>query len=281
MQNLIEDPDVDALYIALPNSLHAQWTDQRARGGQARAVREAALRDAGRYRARARDRQADRDAALGGFRLPVQRAHAARQVAARRWRDRRVARDPVRLPLPGQPAGQHQAVGRSGGRRAARRRLLSGPASAGVLRRARQRLGRLRARRRRRPGRRPREPPAGDRHRHLGQPRLPGRPAAAAVLRDAPRLRHVLQAARHDRPDPPEQPVPPRARRPGHALPGRRGSCRMGSGRSDPSFTPALRHINAVLAGTEQPRLLALETSLATARALHDLAASFGGTHQG
>src|SRR4029077_13263854 len=34
---------------------------------------------------------------------------------------------------------------------------------------------------------------------------------------------------------------------------------------SDPSFTPALRHINAVLAGTEQPRLLALETSLATA----------------
>ncbi len=44
---------------------------------------------------------------------------------------------------------------------------------------------------------------------------------------------------------------------------------------SDPSFTPALRHINAALAGTEQPRLLALETSLATARALHDLAASF------
>ena len=45
----------------------------------------------------------------------------------------------------------------------------------------------------------------------------------------------------------------------------------------DPSFTPALRHINAALAGTEQPRLLALDTSLATARALHDLAASFSG----
>lgn len=42
---------------------------------------------------------------------------------------------------------------------------------------------------------------------------------------------------------------------------------------SEPSFTPALRHINAVLAGAEQPRLLALQTSLTTARALHDLAA--------
>jgi hypothetical protein len=30
-----------------------------------------------------------------------------------------------------------------------------------------------------------------------------------------------------------------------------------------------------VLAGTEQPRLLALQTSLTTARALHDLAASW------
>ena len=43
---------------------------------------------------------------------------------------------------------------------------------------------------------------------------------------------------------------------------------------SEPSFTPALRHINAVLAGAEEPRLLALETSLLTARALNDLAAS-------
>ena len=42
---------------------------------------------------------------------------------------------------------------------------------------------------------------------------------------------------------------------------------------SEPSFTGALRHINAVLAGAEQPRLLAVDTSLATARALHDLAA--------
>jgi predicted dehydrogenase len=44
---------------------------------------------------------------------------------------------------------------------------------------------------------------------------------------------------------------------------------------AEPSFTAAIRHIDAVVAGTEQPRLLAVETSLVTARALHDLAASW------
>jgi predicted dehydrogenase len=41
------------------------------------------------------------------------------------------------------------------------------------------------------------------------------------------------------------------------------------------SFTAAIRHINAVVRGDEEPRFLAIETSLATALALHDLAASF------
>jgi predicted dehydrogenase len=43
----------------------------------------------------------------------------------------------------------------------------------------------------------------------------------------------------------------------------------------EPSFTPAIRHINAVIMGAEEPRMLALDTSLATARALNDLARSF------
>jgi hypothetical protein len=42
----------------------------------------------------------------------------------------------------------------------------------------------------------------------------------------------------------------------------------------EPAFTAALRHINAAIAGQEQPRLLAVDTSLATARALHDLASA-------
>jgi predicted dehydrogenase len=41
-----------------------------------------------------------------------------------------------------------------------------------------------------------------------------------------------------------------------------------------PSFSPAIAHIQRVLAGDEQPRMLATENSLATARALHDLAAA-------
>lgn len=42
----------------------------------------------------------------------------------------------------------------------------------------------------------------------------------------------------------------------------------------EPAFAAALRHINAALAGEEEGRLLATETSLTTARALHDLAAA-------
>jgi predicted dehydrogenase len=47
------------------------------------------------------------------------------------------------------------------------------------------------------------------------------------------------------------------------------------AGADEPSFTPAIRHINAVIMGAEEPRMLALDTSLAMARALNDLARSF------
>ena len=42
----------------------------------------------------------------------------------------------------------------------------------------------------------------------------------------------------------------------------------------EPSFTAAIRHIQAVVRGDQAPRQLATETSLASARALHDLHAS-------
>jgi predicted dehydrogenase len=47
-----------------------------------------------------------------------------------------------------------------------------------------------------------------------------------------------------------------------------------GTGRDQYSFTAAVRHIQAVVSGEEQPRLLAADTSLGSARALHDLHAS-------
>jgi len=40
---------------------------------------------------------------------------------------------------------------------------------------------------------------------------------------------------------------------------------------AEPSFTPAIRHINAAICGAEPPRLTAVQTSLALARALSDL----------
>src|SRR5215467_5412622 len=40
------------------------------------------------------------------------------------------------------------------------------------------------------------------------------------------------------------------------------------------SFAPLTRHINAVLLGEQEPRLLAVDTALPTARALHELAGS-------
>jgi predicted dehydrogenase len=50
-----------------------------------------------------------------------------------------------------------------------------------------------------------------------------------------------------------------------------------GTGPNRHSFTPIIQHIHAVMAGTEAPRLLAVDTSLGSARALRDLAASAAG----
>jgi predicted dehydrogenase len=55
---------------------------------------------------------------------------------------------------------------------------------------------------------------------------------------------------------------------------GREPVSHPGLGRDQHSFTPAIRHIQAVIRGEEEPRLLAVDTSLGSARALHDLSRS-------
>ena len=55
---------------------------------------------------------------------------------------------------------------------------------------------------------------------------------------------------------------------------GREPVTHPGLGRDQYSFTAAVRHIQAVVSGAEQPRLLAVDTSLGSARALHDLSHS-------
>ena len=52
----------------------------------------------------------------------------------------------------------------------------------------------------------------------------------------------------------------------------------LSAGADEPSFTAAIRHINAVIRGEEGPRLLAVDTSLPMAKALDDLAQSFSHT---
>lgn len=55
---------------------------------------------------------------------------------------------------------------------------------------------------------------------------------------------------------------------------GREPVTHTGTGAGQHPFTAAIRHIQAVVRGEEEPRLLAVDTSLGSARALHDLAAS-------
>ena len=57
---------------------------------------------------------------------------------------------------------------------------------------------------------------------------------------------------------------------------GRESETSAAAARAEPSFSAAIRHIQAVLGGAEEPRQLAIDTSLPTAQALHDLHAQLG-----
>jgi hypothetical protein len=110
-----------------------------------------------------------------------------------------------------------------------------------------------------------------DRRQRNGQAlRLPGRPAAAVLT-----LRRSLEGTAgrihlsnpfHPGPADTYQVIAPRSEP--ASFPATAGEA---------SFTAAIRHIDAVLAGDEEPRLLAIDTPLSTARGLHDLTESFTG----
>ena len=57
---------------------------------------------------------------------------------------------------------------------------------------------------------------------------------------------------------------------------GRESETSAAATHAEPSFSAAIRHIQAVLGGAEEPRQLAIDTSLPTAQALHDLHAQLG-----
>ena len=76
-EELLADPAIEAVYISLPEHAPLRVVDPGRRGGQARAVREAALPAPGRGRGRLRRGGAHRPAALGGVHVPPQPADRA------------------------------------------------------------------------------------------------------------------------------------------------------------------------------------------------------------
>ena len=123
--------------------MHCRVVDQGARGGQARAVREAALA-ARRREVEAAFDAADRvgPAAERGVHVPPQPADEAREGARRRRRDRRAAARPLHVQLLALRRGQHPAAHGRRGRRADGRRLLHRQRLAALRRRARARVRR-------------------------------------------------------------------------------------------------------------------------------------------
>ncbi len=90
-----------------------------------------------------------------------------------------------------------------------------------------------------------------------------------------PRVQHLHQAARDRGQIHVTNPFHPTAEdRFEVRAAGREPVTQPGLGEDRNSFTGAVRHIQAVVRGEEEPRLLAVDTSLGSARALHDLTAS-------
>ena len=206
---------------------------------------------------------ADRDPALGGVLVSVPRAVRAGQALVADGEIGELMEINPTSTSSSAP-GQHPVLPRAAGRRAARRRLLPGPARPRAFRlRARVRLG------------------AG----HVGRPRTstwtPGacsttRPGGGCCCRAA----SAAATTRSPRWKAPSGQI--HLSNPFH--PGPADSYQIIAGRAEPrtfpaapdelSFTAIIRHINAVLRGEQEPRLLATDTALAPARALHELAES-------
>jgi predicted dehydrogenase len=282
-QNLIEDPEIDALYIALPNSLHADWTIAALRAGKPVLCEKplcGTLADTERVLAVARETRTllweafvfpfnehmDRIRALvadgdigelrevqSDFHFPVSRPENIRMSADLQGGALRdVGCYPVRLAQ--ELFGEHESawaahvIGGTPGSALpdGSPDALGAPGTPGVDVETWGSLGY-----------------PGDRRLLLSCGLRRSRDTFSRLLGTAGQIQaqNLFHSGAGDRVT---------LIQPG---PGGDKVTDFPATRDEPPFTPALRHINAVLTGEAEPRLLALDTSLVTARALHDLAA--------
>ena len=128
-RGLIDDPDVDALYIPLPNALHGEWTIIALRAGKPVLCEKPLTGSAAETEQVLAVARETGTPLWEAFAFPFHDQMARLRGMLAERGHRRPPRDPVGLPFPmSDPETNVRMSRRTGGRRAARCRLLPGPA---------------------------------------------------------------------------------------------------------------------------------------------------------
>ena len=257
---VIDDPDVEAVYIPLPNGLHADWTIAALEAGKTVLCEKplcGTVEDTERVLAAARSAAGSLwEAFVFPFHEQMDRVRAM-LAGGTIGEVREIA---VAVPLHAGRPGQHPTASptwpgarsrTSAAIRSAWRACCSMPS----------RISRGRSPT---PSGRPTAPT-----RRCGARCLPRRSAAGVLVRLPQRIRHAHPRPGHRGRDPHDGPVPsrPRATRSTIVRDGKTER-QPATTSGEMSFTPAIRHIHRVVRGLEEPRHLAVDEAMGNAKAI-------------